>query len=694
MIREVRPMAVPQQEAEHETNNLFFSKKLSFYVVNPLRTAAKPYMRLGYEGLTSTKTQRVALNTAIFGGVFAALLSFSAAIYALFYSIYIPRVTWEIPVYMQYGPPGAVLPPAAYVDFTGGRARQQSAYLTPEQHYDLALELVVPDSQRNFDLGNFMVHIDLRTRDNKTTASSSRPASLEYRTPLLRTMLTLWKAVPLLLGMTSESQTVKLLLLEKYEELQSAPIHHALITLSDARLQLYQTNLHIEANFQGLRYFMFHWKFTTGAMFVAVFLFWATLTAFMAWRLLVSLFKAREGAAGTESGSSASSTNERPSRNGSAEENADDVKASQDFLLDQSPHSDDADVFANHQESASASHLLASPHSMSSAPSYHSAPPFGSPPHYASHTSPPPAFDQQLSMPAGSSSTSSSFYPPLRTNSGSAYSYSFPYSASAANASSGMLPFTGYATVSALRAAATGTSYGSSLRTASSPLPSESTIPPAVHVAVAYAEDPGKKPPHEAYHDYYGTTRSHSPFLARDDTSVTLDPSSSPIGSAADVFASNESRVTHSSTGAGASDRSSGDPQENGLRLRRRSTLGDALAVQEAAGRSPQQSTSRPVESLNEEGAQGQEPGWVIASVTETVRTTTSTATTVHAGSVAETDEVIAEAADHPSTIEVLSEEPLPEDRQELAQDDRSDHDEEFALVSEPSTPRVSEDLD
>ncbi|KAJ3157584.1 Berardinelli-Seip congenital lipodystrophy 2 (seipin) [Geranomyces michiganensis] len=541
--------------------------KLSRYVTNPLHAFSEPYLRLGYEGLTSAKTQRLALNSAIFGAVFAALLSFAIAVYCVFYAVYIPRVNWVIPVYMQYGPPGSPLQPHAYVDFTQGDGHQ-SAYLTPEQHYDLAFELVVPDSHSNFELGNFMVYIDLHTKDNKTTASSSRPAILEYRTPLLRIMRTMWNGLPLLLGLTKEAQTVKLLLLEKYEEMQASPIHHALIRLSDSRIQLYETRLHVEANFQGLRYFMYHWQTTTGSVFVAGFLFWGTLVSFAGWRLLLSLFKSRDGA---ENSSAPSSTGESDSHAPSVEGSVRGTHKS----VEMSVFMDRLDGSAEGGESNSAlfdpppsvlqsSNLLASPRSMSSAPSYHSGghqPPFGSPPEYAARTSPPPSFDIGRTSPY------------LNPRGSSAYSYAFPYS-SAGFTGSGMLPYTGYASVSALRAAVAGSSsdiIGSSptlayrpartghlspaLPRSLSPLPPAAT-PPVIHSPTQedtcdYAK-PGRGP---------GSDSGRSDVLARDDTSATLD----------DIVA--DDAVTARSASPPSS--ASAERSLAGLRLRRRSTLND-----------------------------------------------------------------------------------------------------------------------
>ncbi|RKO83026.1 hypothetical protein BDK51DRAFT_27423 [Blyttiomyces helicus] len=127
-----------------------------------------------------------------------------------------------------------------------------------------------------------MVHIELQTKDNKTLASSSRPVLLKYKTPLLRNAVTVWKLVPLLLGITSEAQSITVPLLEKYEE-----------------RVLYETSLHIEASFQGLRFFMYHWRITTAALFVSVFTFWEAIYAFLIWRLLLSFFNspAKDGGA-------------------------------------------------------------------------------------------------------------------------------------------------------------------------------------------------------------------------------------------------------------------------------------------------------------------------------------------------------------------------------------------------------------
>ncbi|KAI8824962.1 putative adipose-regulatory protein-domain-containing protein [Fimicolochytrium jonesii] len=448
------------------------------YVVRPVSTFLEPYLRLGYEGVSSTKTQKVALNVGIFGSLFGALLTIALTIYGLFYCIYIPQVTHAIPVYLQYGEPSAsvrsfarkraphcakyailssapyrnlLLPgastiqpcstthdlcrapetsmhPHALVDFSANTFSRQSTYLTPEQHYNFALELSVPDSHSNFDLGNFMVYIDLQSKANKTLASSSRTGILQYRTPLLRTMLTIWKGLPLVFGWTKEAQSIFVPLVEKYEEMREHPTHHALVRLSDSKLQLYQATLHIDASFQGLRYFMYHWKLSTGSVFVAAIMFWETLAFFMVWRVLVACFKTRgpgDESAPTSSASSIAGGSQTP-------EDADKAQRGQEqSILNETldarliEQMDNDEGFSPPASVYPIANMALSPRSMSSAPSYHSGP-FGSPPQYAMHATPPPSFDGRQS-------------PFVK---GSAYSYAF----SRAGGTNGRLPYISYST--------------------------------------------------------------------------------------------------------------------------------------------------------------------------------------------------------------------------------------------------------
>ncbi|KAG2159703.1 putative adipose-regulatory protein-domain-containing protein [Suillus bovinus] len=73
-------------------------------------------------------------------------------------------VGWESPLYLQYG------------DGTSPYAEISLPSLVPSQLYDISIHLVIPASEANFALGNFMTTLTLSTPSNRTLASIRKPA--------------------------------------------------------------------------------------------------------------------------------------------------------------------------------------------------------------------------------------------------------------------------------------------------------------------------------------------------------------------------------------------------------------------------------------------------------------------------------------------------------------------------------------
>jgi len=93
---------------------------------------------------------------------------------------------------------------------------------------------------------------------------------------LLRTINTVVLAVPYMAGLLEESQALSIPLLEgfKDEKYWVEPITRARITLSRPHIQVYSSSVRIVAQFTGLRYFMYHWFFTSAFLGVLTFTFW------------------------------------------------------------------------------------------------------------------------------------------------------------------------------------------------------------------------------------------------------------------------------------------------------------------------------------------------------------------------------------------------------------------------------------
>ncbi|KAG0696024.1 putative adipose-regulatory protein-domain-containing protein [Suillus ampliporus] len=73
-------------------------------------------------------------------------------------------VGWESPLFLQYGDGS---PPYAELSLPS---------LVPSQPYDISMHLVIPASEANFALGNFMTTLTLSTPSNKTLTSIRKPA--------------------------------------------------------------------------------------------------------------------------------------------------------------------------------------------------------------------------------------------------------------------------------------------------------------------------------------------------------------------------------------------------------------------------------------------------------------------------------------------------------------------------------------
>ncbi|KAF9947117.1 Berardinelli-Seip congenital lipodystrophy 2 (seipin) [Mortierella alpina] len=264
---------------------------LSFFI-KPILGLLEPYVQQLTQWLTSSALHRKIVKVIIALAVFLLLIGISFAAYLSFYWLYIPQRGHVGQVHLQYGKPtvpGVIGDgPKAEVDFTrGGRYGQ---FLRADQAYDISVNLLVPASERNVAIGNFMVVVTLLRADGRIVRSSSRPAILTYQSIPLKLMRTAWKAVPLVLEWSKEDQVIKVPLIENFVEDSSNPVTSALVSISTPELQVYRSTIHIDAHFQGLRYFMYYWKVTTALVFMGVFIFWEIIFSIITWQVLAGWF--------------------------------------------------------------------------------------------------------------------------------------------------------------------------------------------------------------------------------------------------------------------------------------------------------------------------------------------------------------------------------------------------------------------
>ncbi|RUP11965.1 putative adipose-regulatory protein-domain-containing protein, partial [Jimgerdemannia flammicorona] len=443
----VAQLQPPQPTADNQDDELQPLQIPPFLI--PLLRLLDPLFQAVNRFLTSPRTQRFVIKTFFIVAAILTVFGAAFLAYASFYYTYVPEVKHEQPMWFQYrskrvhlqpSPPSRSFHltshqplhhyrsteaiPTAHVDLTQhGRYNQVRTYyllthfireahtsppifistqnlhknptltvapfpqpLRHEQSYLVSVELEVPTSQKNLDigewsLGGFLLYWGiLRDRDSgaynqsspthlclltpsqatswclfdsrapQTKPSSSRAVRyvlpptlsprrfptfiqkkrshskqtiLKYQSPLTRVLYTLWRAIPLVLDISQESQRLRVTLIEGFYEIevglegnggagsvyvvmievlmtltfsltitsiqflryQSNPITQAVVTLSDPRVQVYNAKLRLDADFRGIRYFMYYWPISSTVFFISIFLFWEFAFGVFAWRL-------------------------------------------------------------------------------------------------------------------------------------------------------------------------------------------------------------------------------------------------------------------------------------------------------------------------------------------------------------------------------------------------------------------------
>ncbi|XP_061057864.1 seipin isoform X2 [Eubalaena glacialis] len=227
-----------------------------------------------------------------FGVLFCTILLLlwvSVFLYGSFYYSYMPTVSHLSPVHFYYrtdcDSSASLLCsfPVANVSLAkGGRDR----VLMYGQPYRVTLELELPESPVNQDLGMFLVTISCYTRGGRIISTSSRSVMLHYRSNLLQMLDTLVFSSLLLFGFAEQKQVLEVELYPEYRENSYVPTTGAIIEIHSKRIQLYGAYLRIHAHFTGLRYLLYNFPMTCAFVGVAsnfTFLSVIVLFSYMQW---------------------------------------------------------------------------------------------------------------------------------------------------------------------------------------------------------------------------------------------------------------------------------------------------------------------------------------------------------------------------------------------------------------------------
>uniref|UniRef100_A0A023FA80 Seipin n=1 Tax=Triatoma infestans TaxID=30076 RepID=A0A023FA80_TRIIF len=217
------------------------------------------------------------LETFIKGGILflfcVTIIWVSIFLYVVFYYTYVPSIEHVNSVNLQFTPcdsnnsdmdKGVCSFPRAHVQLT-----KSNQLLMVGQPYKITLVLEVPESNRNKELGMFLVCGQLTNKGGVTIAHSCRATMLRYRSPLVH-MLTVLALSPFYVSnLLEEKQILQVELFSNFEEDQIYPVTDIYIEIQSELIEVYSSKLQIDAHLSGIRYLMFHWPAVSAAFGVS-----------------------------------------------------------------------------------------------------------------------------------------------------------------------------------------------------------------------------------------------------------------------------------------------------------------------------------------------------------------------------------------------------------------------------------------
>lgn len=222
--------------------------------------------------VTLLKARRTLFQAAILLCGLVLLLWVSIFLYGSFYYSYMPTVSFSTPVHFYYTSDCDASEswlcsfPTANISFMKNEREQ---VMVNGQPYRISLELELPESPVNEQLGMFMVKLSCYTKGGKVVSSVGRSTMLHYRSSLLQTLSTVVFSPFLLFGMTEQKQLIEVELFSDYKTNVYQPTVGAVVEIQSKRVQIYSSQLRIHAYFTGIRYLLYNFPLTSAVIGVA-----------------------------------------------------------------------------------------------------------------------------------------------------------------------------------------------------------------------------------------------------------------------------------------------------------------------------------------------------------------------------------------------------------------------------------------
>ncbi|XP_015460858.3 BSCL2 lipid droplet biogenesis associated, seipin, like isoform X1 [Astyanax mexicanus] len=212
--------------------------------------------------------QRV-LQTTILLCVLLLMLWVAIFLYGSFYYSFMPTASFITPVHFYYRtdcptPHHSIcsLPMANFSLLKNGKKQ----VMTYGQPYQITLELEMPESPVNEQLGMFLVKMSCYSSDGQVVDTAARSTMLHFRSSLLNSLGTLAFFPLLLMGATEQKQYVLVELYSSYVDNSYKPTVGAVVEIYSQQVQIYKAQLYIHAHFTGIRYILYNFPLASAVV--------------------------------------------------------------------------------------------------------------------------------------------------------------------------------------------------------------------------------------------------------------------------------------------------------------------------------------------------------------------------------------------------------------------------------------------
>jgi len=247
-----------------------------------------------------TAARLVGMSSSVLSSLASTLLTMvlvlavSVFMYGTFYYAYMPLELQDLPLHFQFKPCEDSMKkcsnPAAII---GLDHRKQN--LLQGQPYTFSMTMEIPDTPSNEDHGMFMSCLNITTTTGDLVDRACKSSLSQYRSPLLRTMETLFFSPALLTGFSSQSQLLTIDYFTNFQTNPHIPAQILAVELQSRHLTITSARLHVAATLSGLRHVMYRHPWIAAFIGISLNIFLLSTVIAMSWASFNKEHKKLEG---------------------------------------------------------------------------------------------------------------------------------------------------------------------------------------------------------------------------------------------------------------------------------------------------------------------------------------------------------------------------------------------------------------